>query len=133
MASAISAAVDALTPFVGALFFLIGKVTVDVLSWDRSASFVQFSFGSMDPGVVTEIVFAAQAPVLLRFAPSLILVGSFVSALEQDLLRCVRPPVGLAGGAARLALANIVSNLAKDLLGLSNNWFRGLCGAAIVR
>ena len=130
MASAISAAVDALTPFVGALFFLIGKVTVDVLSWDRSASFVQFSFGSMDPGVVTEIVFAAQAPVLLRFAPSFIFVSSFVCTLEQDLLRCIGPPVGLAGGAARLAFANVFGNLAKDLFGLSNSWFRGLCYAA---
>ena len=97
MTSAISATVDTLTQMFAAISFLVGKVTDDVLSWNGSASFVQFSFSTVDPRVVTEIVFAAQAFVLLRFASSLIFVHSFVGALEQDLISRVRPPVSLAG------------------------------------
>ena len=82
MASAISAAVDALAPFGGASSFLVGKVTDDVLSWNGSASFVQSSFSTMYPGVVAEVIFTAQALVLLRFASGFIFVGSFVGALE---------------------------------------------------
>ena len=94
-----------------------GEITVDVLSCDRSASSVPIITGNTQvPGVVTEIVFATQALVFIRFASILIFVESFVSALEQDRIRCVRPPVGLAGGASCSTLVHVVSNLAKDLL-----------------
>ncbi len=130
MAGAISAAVDALAPLFAANSFLVGEVTDDVLPWDGAAGFVQFSFGTVNPGVVTEIVFATQALVLLSFASRLIFVGSLVCALEQDLFRCVGPPESLAGGATWLAIADVISDLTKDLCGLSDNWFLWFCDAA---
>ena len=100
MASTITAAIDALTMIRVTNILLILEVANNVLMWNGSAFSIEIVLRAMWVRVVAKVFSTAQTLVLPVAALRGILVDCLVNALMHDVVRVVRVPESLAGGAS---------------------------------